>query len=128
MAAINRNWQGFGRELFTDTGQYALKFEAVESDEAALKAAAGENSTALVPIHKGLTVDQRAVLLAAGEPRFQPRLMWLTNGSYDGRHRLLQPALWHWRVRLYPFQRPISRKPQRSWHDADDVADDGRRR
>ncbi|KAM3578519.1 hypothetical protein VKS41_004573 [Umbelopsis sp. WA50703] len=43
---VNRNFVGFARELFTDTGQYVLRMDAVE----------GSN--------RGLTLDERAVALA----------------------------------------------------------------
>jgi hypothetical protein len=89
LASINRNFMGFGRELFTDTGQYVLRFDrkmadmevqqriekgvgineelkkvANENEEA--KEHMGQQSTALVQVDedRGLTLDQRAVLLA----------------------------------------------------------------
>lgn len=89
LASINRNFMGFGREIFTDTGQYVLRFDrkmadmevqqritqgvgindelkkvANENEEA--KEHAGEQSKALVQVDedRGLTLDQRAVLLA----------------------------------------------------------------
>ncbi|KAI8069976.1 Scramblase-domain-containing protein [Gongronella butleri] len=42
---INRNFVGFAREIFTDTGQYVLRMDAVDTSD-------------------GLTLDQRAVMLA----------------------------------------------------------------
>ncbi|GAA98516.1 uncharacterized protein L969DRAFT_95247 [Mixia osmundae IAM 14324] len=79
VAAINRNFAGFARELFTDTGQYALKFEALAAESAPQPepSSTGTNSdskaltetpgNALVPSPESaaLTLDQRAVLLAA---------------------------------------------------------------
>jgi len=51
-----------------DTGQYAIKFDAVNLED--LSPAKNANNVApsdskeLVPIHHGITLDQRAVLLA----------------------------------------------------------------
>lgn len=89
LASINRNFMGFGREIFTDTGQYVLRFDRKMADEEVqqriekgvgineelkkvanenqdAKEHAGERSTALVQVDedRGLTLDQRAVLLA----------------------------------------------------------------
>lgn len=95
LASVNRNFMGFGRELFTDTGQYVLRFDKGVADQEVqerieqgvgineeLKKVAEENkeakleherketqSTAIVPVpdisEAGLTLDQRAILLAA---------------------------------------------------------------
>ncbi|KAI8146366.1 Scramblase [Fennellomyces sp. T-0311] len=46
LANINRNFTGFAREIFTDTGQYVLRMDAVEGTT------------------RGLTLDERAVTLA----------------------------------------------------------------
>ncbi|KAG2218824.1 hypothetical protein INT45_007591 [Circinella minor] len=46
LANINRNFTGFARELFTDTGQYVLRMDAVEDTP------------------RGMTLDERAVTLA----------------------------------------------------------------
>lgn len=43
---VNRNFVGFARELFTDTGQYVLRMDAVEGSS------------------RGLTLDERAIALA----------------------------------------------------------------
>lgn len=86
LGSVNRNFSGFGRELFTDTGQYVLRFDKgvaqQEVDERIdkgvgindeLKKVAEESpnaarETALVPTANGdgagLTLDQRAILLA----------------------------------------------------------------
>jgi hypothetical protein len=92
LGSVNRNFMGFGREIFTDTGQYVLRFDrkmadmevqermnkrvgineelnkvAAENKEAKEHQQEDSESTALVLVdeHKGLTLDQRAVLLAA---------------------------------------------------------------
>lgn len=87
LGSINRNFMGFGREIFTDTGQYALRFDRSIADQEIqlrvekgvgineeLKKAAEESAEAnqqaekaLVPVEDGqcLTLDQRAILLAA---------------------------------------------------------------
>jgi len=86
LGSVNRNFMGFGREIFTDTGQYVLRFDKGVAEQEVqtrlekgmglneeIKKVAEESSAAqttkdLVPVQddgKGLTLDQRAVLLAA---------------------------------------------------------------
>ncbi|EGG05122.1 uncharacterized protein MELLADRAFT_116882 [Melampsora larici-populina 98AG31] len=82
MGSVSRNFAGFGREIFTDTGQYVIRFEAVEEELKQLDqiaktpkdsitaqaAPVAESHLAQVPsreVHStGLTLDQRAVMLA----------------------------------------------------------------
>lgn len=86
LASIDRNWAGehtsqfkgfghgsrggvgFGRELFTDTGHYALKFDAVGLEAADRSTSEEQDSsnsnTRDIVVHQGITLDQRAVLLA----------------------------------------------------------------
>lgn len=68
IGTVNRNFSNFGREIFTDTGIYALRMDA-----AGLAAAEPDNPTsktedtkAIVPQDStpGMTLDQRAVMLA----------------------------------------------------------------
>jgi hypothetical protein len=79
IGSVNRHFRGFGRELFTDTGSYALRMDA-----AAIEDAAAEEKTANTVAraaqmgigHRayaeavgggretGMTLDQRAVMLA----------------------------------------------------------------
>ena len=47
IGSINRNFRGFGREIFTDTGQYVIRMDAAEG------------------LVRGMTLDERAVTLAA---------------------------------------------------------------
>lgn len=54
MGVVSRNWVGLGRELFTDTGVYILQMDAADAGE----------STVTNEKAPGLTLDQRAVLLA----------------------------------------------------------------
>ncbi|CAG8608730.1 2798_t:CDS:2 [Ambispora leptoticha] len=44
---VNRNFTGFGREIFTDTGQYVIRMDAAEGHV------------------RGMTLDERAVTIAA---------------------------------------------------------------
>lgn len=55
IGSVDRNWVGFGRELFTDTGVYLLRMDssAFENDPNS------QGSISTTP----LTLDQRAVLL-----------------------------------------------------------------
>lgn len=80
VGAIDRNFRGFGREIFTDTGQYVLRFDSVGETamaDARLSApSSGEASQSkrtgiaegleLVESHgtRVLTLDERAVALA----------------------------------------------------------------
>lgn len=56
MASVDRNWVGLGRELFTDTGVYVVRFDSSQSFE-------GVYPSELLS-SKILNFDQRAVLLA----------------------------------------------------------------
>ncbi|KAL8983522.1 MAG: hypothetical protein Q9205_002258 [Flavoplaca limonia] len=64
IGSVNRNWGGFGRELFTDTGVYALRMDAAEQEKD--KSQTNGSTTAVVPHAQGIgmTLDQRAVMLA----------------------------------------------------------------
>ncbi|KAJ9107953.1 hypothetical protein QFC19_002696 [Naganishia cerealis] len=70
MASINRNFTGFGRELFTDTGQYVIRFDAVEQELALNQASNPKNpnqppaSLVIPPSATDLTLDERAMALA----------------------------------------------------------------
>lgn len=70
VGAIDRNFRGFGRELFTDTGQYVLRFDSVGQQamtDARLDDPRNPQSgTQLVASHgtRPLTLDERAVALA----------------------------------------------------------------
>ena len=66
MATINRNFAGFGRELFTDTGQYVIRFDAA-GQELAIPPGANaqvEGQSLIIPDRRegGLTLDQRAMV------------------------------------------------------------------
>lgn len=56
IGSVNRNFAGFAREIFTDTGVYALRM-----DSAGLGLEASPNQANAPP---GMTLDQRAVMLA----------------------------------------------------------------
>ncbi|WWC92792.1 uncharacterized protein L201_007751 [Kwoniella dendrophila CBS 6074] len=68
VASINRNFRGIGRELFTDTGQYVIRFDAAGTE---LELPPGSNinvqgQSLILPEGKegGLSLDQRAMTLA----------------------------------------------------------------
>jgi hypothetical protein len=86
LASVNRNFMGFGREIFTDTGQYVLRFDRQVADQEIatrldkgvgineeLQKVAAENKEAKELVvadnagesERSLTLDQRAILLAA---------------------------------------------------------------
>ncbi|KAJ5495209.1 hypothetical protein N7539_000325 [Penicillium diatomitis] len=56
IGSVNRNFAGFAREIFTDTGMYALRM-----DSAGLSREPSASQTDRSP---GMTLDQRAVMLA----------------------------------------------------------------
>ncbi|MCJ1403022.1 hypothetical protein MMC11_006244 [Xylographa trunciseda] len=67
IGSVNRNFAGFGREIFTDTGVYALRMDSVGlADEPRhLISKTGERSlTAYGESKSGMSLDQRAVMLA----------------------------------------------------------------
>lgn len=67
-ATINRNFRGLGRELFTDTGQYVIRFDAAgqELDIPGGSTVKVQGQKIILPdrADEGLTLDQRAMTLA----------------------------------------------------------------
>lgn len=68
IATINRNFRGLGRELFTDTGQYVVRFDAAgtELDLPPGSQISVQGQKIVLPDSgsRGLTLDQRAMTLA----------------------------------------------------------------
>ncbi|KAF2272650.1 Scramblase-domain-containing protein, partial [Westerdykella ornata] len=66
IGSVNRNFSGFARELFTDTGVYALRMDAAAlSTEGQQATAQNDNQLQTASEnHPGMTLDQRAVMLA----------------------------------------------------------------
>ncbi|KAL8950226.1 MAG: hypothetical protein Q9222_003733 [Ikaeria aurantiellina] len=65
IGSVNRNWGGIGRELFTDTGVYALRMDAAEaSQDPRFSTGQANKMTSYKPHSSGMTLDQRAVMLA----------------------------------------------------------------
>jgi hypothetical protein len=64
--SVNRNFGGFAREIFTDTGVYALRMDAagLANEPSHLVSQTGEQSKSSLEGHPGMTLDQRAVMLA----------------------------------------------------------------
>ncbi|KAL6154706.1 hypothetical protein ACJQWK_01210 [Exserohilum turcicum] len=64
--SVNRNFGGFAREIFTDTGVYALRMDAagLASEPSHLVSKTAEQSRPSLEHHPGMTLDQRAVMLA----------------------------------------------------------------
>ena len=54
IGSVNRDFAGFGRELFTDTGVYALRMDSAKEPTGTEK-----------QLSTGMTLDQRAVMLAS---------------------------------------------------------------
>ena len=67
IGSVNRNFAGFGREIFTDTGVYALRMDSVglAQEPTHLISQSGQQSVGFQnPNDPGMTLDQRAVMLA----------------------------------------------------------------
>ncbi|KAL8689392.1 MAG: hypothetical protein Q9218_004929 [Villophora microphyllina] len=69
IGSVNRNWGGFGRELFTDTGVYALRMDTagIAREQKQLPGTAAETKEITKTVDEkglGMTLDQRAVMLA----------------------------------------------------------------
>jgi hypothetical protein len=74
VGSVNRSFRGVGRELFTDTGSYALRLDAAglnnepKHDQAASQSGPGQHAYAEAlggnDVTSNLTLDQRAVMLA----------------------------------------------------------------
>ena len=68
VASINRNFRGLGRELFTDTGQYVIRFDAAgtELDMPQGSDVQLQGQRIILPTgpEGSLTLDQRAMTLA----------------------------------------------------------------
>ncbi|MCJ1287566.1 hypothetical protein MMC26_006918 [Xylographa opegraphella] len=67
IGSVNRNFAGFGREIFTDTGVYALRMDSVGLAEEPrhLISKTGERGLAANDDSRlGMSLDQRAVMLA----------------------------------------------------------------
>ncbi|KAJ8605731.1 hypothetical protein MRB53_041372 [Persea americana] len=78
VGSVNRNFGGFAREIFTDTGAYALRMDASAFEH---QTPAGQQQSRVIIDRPNqapaMTLDQRAVMLAT---------------SSQHRFRLLQPA------------------------------------
>ena len=66
LGSVNRNFAGFGREVFTDTGVYALRMDAASLAEEPnhIISNSAKNPLAYDGTTRGMTLDQRAVMLA----------------------------------------------------------------
>ncbi|KAF7194195.1 Phospholipid scramblase family protein [Pseudocercospora fuligena] len=63
IGSVNRNFAGFAREIFTDTGVYALRMDSA-AQSSALETAGGEEVARYEREATAMTLDQRAVMLA----------------------------------------------------------------
>ncbi|KAF8468159.1 Scramblase-domain-containing protein [Kalaharituber pfeilii] len=74
IGSVNRNFAGFGREIFTDTGVYALRMDSasaaaeprhlISNTHHGRDLRDGENASAPSGGGRGMTLDERAVMLA----------------------------------------------------------------
>lgn len=63
IGSVNRNFAGFAREIFTDTGVYALRMDSA-AQSSALETASGREVERYEREATAMTLDQRAVMLA----------------------------------------------------------------
>ncbi|KAK5164655.1 uncharacterized protein LTR77_009861 [Saxophila tyrrhenica] len=63
VGSVNRNFVGFAREIFTDTGVYALRMDSA-AQSSSLESAQGEELAKYERDATAMTLDQRAVMLA----------------------------------------------------------------
>ncbi|KAG5440831.1 hypothetical protein PCK2_000130, partial [Pneumocystis canis] len=71
IGSVNRNFTGLLREMFTDTGNYVLRMDAASLEKAQIEAPnskqsinANDKVMVMPSLNKGLTLDERAVILA----------------------------------------------------------------
>lgn len=67
IGSVNRNFSGFAREIFTDTGVYALRMDAAglaNDTQQAIPQTAQDRGRSIANQAVGMTLDQRAVMLA----------------------------------------------------------------
>lgn len=68
VGSVNRNFAGFGREIFTDRGVYMLRMDAAalaeEPKHLISKTGSSSEHAYESPVISGLTLDQRAIMLA----------------------------------------------------------------
>ena len=64
IGSVNRNFAGFAREIFTDTGVYALRMDAAGLSEEPRHIISQTGTNASAHEKTGMTLDQRAVMLA----------------------------------------------------------------
>ncbi|KAH8702285.1 Scramblase-domain-containing protein [Talaromyces proteolyticus] len=68
IGSVNRDFVGFAREIFTDTGVYALRMDAAalaeEKERQHLLSQTAQGQVAYTDKMTGMTLDQRAVMLA----------------------------------------------------------------
>lgn len=98
VGSVNRNFVGFAREIFTDTGVYALRMDSA-AQTTAVEAADGREVGRFERDATAMTLDQRAVMLAtavsidfdyfsrhshAGGGGFMPILWPMGGGAAEG--------------------------------------------
>ena len=74
IGSVNRNFAGFGREIFTDTGVYALRMDSasaasepghlISNTHQGRALRDGENAVVASGGGRGMTLDERAVMMA----------------------------------------------------------------
>ena len=86
LGSVNRNFAGFGREIFTDTGLYALRMDAASLAEepSHLISKTGKSETVYGETGAGMSLDQRAVMLATAVSVDFDYFSRQRNGMFDG--------------------------------------------
>lgn len=88
MGSVNRNFAGFGRELFTDTGVYALRMDSASlaQEPKHVISKTGQRHEGAGP---AMTLDQRAVMLATAVS-----VDFDYFSRHSGNHGGIMPGFW----------------------------------
>ena len=89
IGSVNRNFGGFAREIFTDTGVYALRMDSAVQTSA-LESADGQELGRYERDASAMTLDQRAVMLATA---VSIDFDYFSRHSHAGGHGFM-PFLW----------------------------------
>lgn len=89
IGSVNRNFVGFAREIFTDTGVYALRMDSA-AQTGALESADGTEVSRYRRDATAMTLDERAVMLATA---VSIDFDYFSRHSHAGGHGFM-PILW----------------------------------
>ena len=86
IGSVNRNFAGFGREIFTDTGVYPLRMDAtgLAEEPGHIISKSGMSETIYGRNGGGMSLDQRAVMLATAVSIDFDYFSWQRGGAFGG--------------------------------------------